>query len=129
MERPVFRPAGEMHSTHWRMLRLALSLAVLSAASLSRPFAAQSPAGPAANSGTTLITLGTRSGPFPTGPRAQSANLVTVNGRSYLFDAGDGAARRLAETGLPIRNLDAIFLTHLHDDHTTGLVPLMSVEY
>jgi ribonuclease BN (tRNA processing enzyme) len=87
--------------------------------------AAQSPPSAA----TRIVTLGTRSGPFPTAARAQSANAVIVGQAIYLIDAGDGAVRRLAKAGLAIRNIDAIFLTHLHDDHTTGLVPLMSVMY
>src|ERR1051325_1265229 len=84
---------------------------------------------PTAKPRTRLVTLGTRSGPFPAGARAQSANAVIVGETVDLVDAGDGVARRMAEADLAIRNIDAIFLTHLHDDHTTGLVPLLSVEY
>ena len=47
--------------------------------------------------GTRLITLGTASGPFPRAGRAQSSNLLTVNGTHYVIDAGDGVARRLAK--------------------------------
>jgi ribonuclease BN (tRNA processing enzyme) len=105
--------------------------AMMAALSLPMTLGSAAPAAPqdAAPSRDRLITLGTRSGPFPTGARAQSSNVLMINGRLYVFDVGDGAVRRLAETGLPIRNIDAIFVTHLHDDHTTGLVPLMSVEY
>ena len=46
---------------------------------------------------TRLITLGTAGGPFPRGKRAQSSNLLIVNGTPYLIDAGDGVARRLAK--------------------------------
>jgi ribonuclease BN (tRNA processing enzyme) len=83
----------------------------------------------ATKKGTRVITLGTRSGPFPTAVRAQSSNALIVDDAVYLIDTGDGAARRLARAGIAIRNIEAIFLTHLHDDHTTGLVPLMSVEW
>jgi ribonuclease BN (tRNA processing enzyme) len=92
--------------------------------------AARGPGGqPPAKPETRVVALGTRSGPFPTAARAQSSNAVVVGQAIYLIDAGDGAVRRLAKAGLTIRNIDAIFLTHLHDDHTTGLVPLMSVMY
>src|SRR5712692_6368202 len=79
--------------------------------------------------GTHLITLGTRSGPLPTAVRAQSSNLLIINGALYLIDAGDGVARRLARGGYAIRDIDHVFITHLHDDHSAGLIPLMSVQY
>ena len=84
---------------------------------------------PSSRTATRLITLGTRSGPFPTSARAQASNALVVGDAVYVIDAGDGVARRLAKAGVAIRNIEAIFLTHLHDDHTSGLVPLLSVEY
>ena len=83
----------------------------------------------AASAETRLITLGTRSGPVPTAVRAQSSNLLIVNGTLYLIDAGDGTARRLARGGYAIKNIDHVFITHLHDDHSAGLIPLMSIQY
>jgi ribonuclease BN (tRNA processing enzyme) len=79
--------------------------------------------------GTRLITLGTRMGPQPTAMRAQSSNLLIVNGALYLIDAGDGTARRLVRGGYAIRDIDHVFITHLHDDHSSGLIPLMSAQY
>jgi ribonuclease BN (tRNA processing enzyme) len=79
--------------------------------------------------GTRLITLGTRGGPYPAAHRAQSSNLLTVNGTHYIIDAGDGVARRLAKAGIEIRDIGTIFITHHHDDHTAGLGTLMSVAW
>jgi ribonuclease BN (tRNA processing enzyme) len=76
--------------------------------------------------GTRLITLGTTAGPPPRAHRAQSSNLLIVNGALYVIDAGDGAARRLAKAGINVRDVGTIFLTHHHDDHTAGLGTLMS---
>jgi ribonuclease BN (tRNA processing enzyme) len=76
-----------------------------------------------------LIMLGTRAGPFPAPYRAQTAYALMVGNDIYLIDAGDGALRRIAEAGLTIRNIAGIFITHLHDDHTSGLPALMSVEW
>jgi hypothetical protein len=45
--------------------------------------------------GTRVITLGTKNGPFPTAGRAQSSNLLVVNGAQYVIDAGEGVTRRL----------------------------------
>jgi ribonuclease BN (tRNA processing enzyme) len=84
---------------------------------------------PLAKSGTRLITLGTRAGPTPSVGRAQSSNLLIVNGTQYVIDAGDGVTRRLTRLGINFRNIDDIFITHPHSDHTGGLGALMSVMY
>jgi ribonuclease BN (tRNA processing enzyme) len=76
--------------------------------------------------GTRLITLGTSGGPNPRAQRAQSSNLLIVNGALYVIDAGDGVSRRLAKAGIDIREVGTIFITHHHDDHTAGLGTLMS---
>ena len=79
--------------------------------------------------GTRLITLGTRGGPIPMEGRAQSSNLLIVNGASYIVDAGVGVTRRLTRAGIAIRDIDSIFITHPHSDHTGGLGGLLSTEY
>jgi ribonuclease BN (tRNA processing enzyme) len=85
--------------------------------------------GSQAASGTRLITLGTRSGPTPTIGRAQTSNLLIVNGALYIIDAGDGVTRRLTRFGANFRTIEDIFITHPHSDHTSGLAALMSVIY
>jgi ribonuclease BN (tRNA processing enzyme) len=76
-----------------------------------------------------LITLGTAAGPSLRPERAQSSNLLTVNGTHYVVDAGDGAARRIAQAGVEVREIGIIFITHHHDDHTAGLGTLMSLAW
>ncbi len=78
---------------------------------------------------TRLITLGTLGGPNPRAKRAQTSNLLIVDGELYVIDAGDGVARRLAKARVPIREIGTIFITHHHDDHTAGLGTLMSVAW
>jgi len=78
-----------------------------------------------AATGTTLITLGTRGGPLPTKDRAQSSNLLVVNGTLYLVDAGGGVTGRIAQSGYDFRKVGKIFITHPHSDHTAGLATLM----
>ncbi|MSP41474.1 MAG: MBL fold metallo-hydrolase [Deltaproteobacteria bacterium] len=79
--------------------------------------------------GTRLITLGTAGGPSLRADRAQSSNLLTVNGTHYVIDAGDRVASRLAQTGINVRDIGTIFLTHHHDDHTAGLGTLLSMAW
>ena len=90
---------------------------------------AQSKGAPSPKAGTRLITLGTASGPNPRAHRAQSSNLLIVNGALYVIDAGDSVARRLAKAGINIREIGTIFITHHHDDHTAGLGTLLSVAW
>jgi ribonuclease BN (tRNA processing enzyme) len=79
--------------------------------------------------GTRLVTLGTSGGPSATVGRAQSSNLLIVNGALYVIDAGPGVTRRLTRAGIRIRDIDNIFITHDHGDHTGGLAELLSAEY
>jgi ribonuclease BN (tRNA processing enzyme) len=79
--------------------------------------------------GTRIVTLGTAGGPMPRGDRAQSSNLLVVDGRLYLIDAGDGVTRRIVQAGYDFRQIGKIFLTHLHSDHTAGLASLLVAQW
>lgn len=76
-----------------------------------------------------LIVLGTRAGPIPSKDRAQTSNVLIVNGTDYLIDAGDGVVRRLTQAGVNFRQVGKVFITHDHDDHTAGLGTLLSYEW
>jgi ribonuclease BN (tRNA processing enzyme) len=69
---------------------------------------------------TRLIVLGSGT-PVPDPERAGPAYAITYGTRVFLFDAGAGVMRRVAAAGLPIDGMTAVFLTHLHSDHTLGL--------
>src|SRR5580692_5001172 len=79
----------------------------------------------AARAETTLITLGTAGGPLPRPDRAQSSNLLIVNGTLYLIDAGGGVTGRIVQSGNNFRKVGKIFITHVHSDHTAGLATLL----
>jgi ribonuclease BN (tRNA processing enzyme) len=99
-------------------------VAALAMTAASDPIMAQT--GPAkAESGTTLITLGTAGGPLPRPDRAQSSNLLIVNGTLYLIDAGGGVTGRIVQSGNNFRKVGKIFITHVHSDHTAGLATLL----
>ena len=72
---------------------------------------------------TTVVLLGTgtpRPDPLASGP----ATVVQVGSRVFLFDAGSGIERQLNAAHLPINGVTALFVTHLHSDHTLGLPDL-----
>jgi ribonuclease Z len=66
----------------------------------------------------TLLGTGT---PFPNAEQFGSAILVKVAGKKFLFDCGRGVVVRLAQAGVNPKDIDALFLTHLHSDHVVGI--------
>lgn len=68
---------------------------------------------------TVVILLGTGN-PVPDPDAAGPATAVVVGSRVFLFDAGAGVMRRVRAAKLPIRGPTALFITHLHSDHTLG---------
>ncbi len=45
------------------------------------------------------------------------------------FDAGRGTTQRLSQIGVPVGKLNAVFLTHMHSDHTEGLTEMMQLRW
>lgn len=82
-----------------------------------------------ANDELAFFTLGTGSGPQPKKDRAQPANLVAYGERKILVDVGDGAVEQLGKVGIPLEEVSATFISHLHFDHTGGLFALISRRY
>lgn len=74
----------------------------------------------------TLTLLGTKGGPAirPGGPNPTSM-LLTLSGRRMVIDCGLGVSRGLVETGMSLKQLDLVFITHLHSDHVLELGPLI----
>ncbi len=75
---------------------------------------------------TVVILLGTGM-PYPNHRAQGPATAVTVGRRMFLFDAGPGVVRQMEAAGLPVRggSVTALFLTHLHSDHTLGYPDLI----
>ncbi len=67
-----------------------------------------------------LTFLGTGCG-IPMTDRFHSSILLEAGGRRWLLDAGEPCSQRLKAMGIPFRSLDAIFLSHGHSDHLSGL--------
>ena len=73
---------------------------------------------------TTVILLGTGT-PVPDPDASGPATAVVVRDRIFVVDAGPGVMRRLVAAGLPQNQITALFLTHLHSDHTLGYPDLL----
>jgi len=70
-----------------------------------------------------VTLLGTGS-PVPSNVRFSQSILVEAGKDKLLFDLGRGVTIRLAQLGIPLRDVTASFLTHFHSDHLVGLPDL-----
>jgi Metallo-beta-lactamase superfamily len=84
-----------------------------------------------------LVTLtGTMSGPVLLNGVAGAGTLLRYGDDSsdcsavkLQFDAGRGTALRLSQVNADVGQLDAIFFTHMHSDHTEGFADLMQARW
>jgi ribonuclease Z len=51
----------------------------------------------------------------------QSCTLVVIRGKVFVFDTGENAMKAIQESGVPIREVTNVFITHWHSDHYFGL--------
>jgi len=70
------------------------------------------------------VTLLGTGRPDPVIDRFGPATLVEAGNQTLLFDCGRGASQRLWQMKIPLSKIDALFLTHLHSDHTVGIPDL-----
>lgn len=86
--------------------------------------------GQAVHPGTEVVMLGSGT-PNADPERSGPAVAIIVNGHAYLVDCGAGVVRRAAAAtragvpGLAMRDLNTVFITHLHSDHTLGYPDLI----
>ena len=71
-----------------------------------------------------VVLLGTSSA-MPTVDRNNSGIYMKYKGEGFLFDCGEGTQRQIMKAGLSIYQVDKIFISHLHTDHTLGLPGLL----
>lgn len=72
----------------------------------------------------TVTILGTAA-TMPLPERALSSALLTCNGRSVLFDCGEGTQTAARKAHVSLMKTDLIALTHFHGDHIFGLPGLL----
>jgi len=83
------------------------------------------------------VTLtGTQGGPPVFQGQAGSGTLVQYGeddnncaGTNLQFDTGRGTTQRLSQARTPVAELQAIFFTHMHSDHTEGLADMMQLRW
>lgn len=117
--------------------KMALAAAVLAwvvpshAGTAARSSSAQSaPASvPSQMAPSRLVLLGTGGGPIARVGRSQPTNMLQVGGKTFLIDIGDGTSRQLVRAGAQLNAVDAVFLTHLHFDHTAGIMGFLALDW
>lgn len=51
------------------------------------------------------------------------------NAVKLQFDAGHGTNMRLSQIGVPVEQINAIFFTHMHTDHTEGFADILQLRW
>jgi len=72
-----------------------------------------------------VTMLGTASA-VPFSDRNPSAQALSVRGRLYLLDCGEGTQQRIRQEHLSFLKIQALFISHIHGDHIFGLFGLLS---
>ena len=52
-------------------------------------------------------------------------HVLAADGQQWLLDAGGGCNFRLAQAGLRDADLDHVYISHTHQDHISGLLPIL----
>jgi ribonuclease Z len=78
----------------------------------------------AAHAQTLKVTLLGTGSPQPRMDRFGPSILVEAGEKKLLFDCGRGVAQRIEQLQIPFTDIDALFVTHLHSDHTVGIPDL-----
>jgi ribonuclease Z len=68
-------------------------------------------------------------GPLPDPVRSGGCVAVIAGDNMLVVDAGTGGARNLNPMGLPVGQVDAVFLTHFHSDHIDGLGEMATLRW
>lgn len=73
-----------------------------------------------------VALLGTKGGPaIRPGSTNPTSNLLVLNGQKIIIDCGLGVARGLVDQGMQLKDINLIFITHMHSDHYLDLGPLL----
>ena len=73
----------------------------------------------------TLTIMGTASA-MPISDRNPSGQVLSVQGRLFLLDCGEGTQQQMRRAHLSFLKVEAIFISHIHGDHLFGLFGLLN---
>lgn len=73
-----------------------------------------------------ITMLGTSHG-VPEGDRRCACNLVEIEDRRYFVDMGTQAIEDIRRRHIPEESIKGVFITHMHGDHTNGLVSFVDL--
>ncbi len=73
-----------------------------------------------------ITFLGSSHG-LPEANRKCSSILVEIGENRYIIDAGTGITEPFATKNIPLSSIRAILITHMHGDHTNGLIPFLEL--
>lgn len=111
------------------MIRAILALAAFAVSLTAAPAAHAAPC-------MTVTLTGTQSGPAVFRGAAGAGTLVrygddgnNCDALRLQFDAGRGTNMRLSQVGVVLGHLNAIFFTHMHNDHTEGFADILQVRW
>lgn len=72
-----------------------------------------------------ITFLGTCAGTEPIPGRHHSSFVLEAGGLCYFFDAGENCSHKAAELKIDVTKTRAVFISHMHIDHTGGLANLL----
>ena len=70
---------------------------------------------------TELVLLGTAGAPMPVAGRGGISSALVIDQRVFVIDCGRGSPSAFVDAELDFTRLEAVFITHLHADHTADL--------
>ena len=73
-----------------------------------------------------IVFFGTSHG-VPEPGRRCSSTLIEVGERRYFVDMGTQSIEQLITRRIPVESVKGVFVTHMHGDHTNGLVSFLDL--
>ena len=73
-----------------------------------------------------IVFFGSSHG-VPEPNRKCSSVMIEVSDNRYFIDMGTQSIEQLISRNIPIESVKAIFITHMHGDHSDGLISFIDL--